>query len=170
VRPPNLLKDESLRTIQRNLQDAFLLNGNGVAKRYLRFLLQRIEINGDEVRIEADAATLVAGGLQLQPSGDVNQLTPVLSVDYDWVPDWRVTATGRPPTSVARWRGLLRSLYAPACWVCPPSTPTAPASRRSPAPQRRTLPPQWDQDPRSRPGELHAMTQPAHGGPSCPKR
>ena len=86
MRPPNLLKDESLRTIQRNLQDAFLLNGNGVAKRYLRFLLQRIEINGDEVRIEADAATLVAGGLQLQPSGDVNQLTPVLSVDYDWLP------------------------------------------------------------------------------------
>ena len=135
MRPPNLLKDESLRTIQRNLQDAFLLNGNGVAKRYLRFLLQRIEINGDEVRIEADAATLVAGGLQLQPSGDVNQLTPVLSVDYDWVPRLE-SYRDRPTTDECR--EMARSLAQPvrACLLGLPAIHTQRRPRRGGAPPR----------------------------------
>ncbi len=83
--PPYLLKEESLLSIQRNLQQVFLLNGNGVAKRYLAFLLERIEVNGDEVRLEANPAALLAGGLQAGRFAGVDQLSPVLTVDYDWL-------------------------------------------------------------------------------------
>jgi hypothetical protein len=85
--PPYLLKEESLLSIQRNLQQVFLLNGNGVAKRYLAFLLERIEVNGDEVRLEANPAALLAGGLQAGEFAGGNQLPPVLTVDYDWLPN-----------------------------------------------------------------------------------
>jgi hypothetical protein len=70
-----------------SLQQVFLMNGNGVAKRHLAFLLERIEVNGDEVRLEANPAALLAGGLQAGEFAGGDQLPPVLTVGYDWLPN-----------------------------------------------------------------------------------
>ena len=85
--PPYLFKEESLQSIQTNLRAASFTSGSAVAKRYLNFLLRRIEINGDEVRLEANTAALLSEDLYKAKVGTVNHEGSVPTFILDWLPE-----------------------------------------------------------------------------------
>ena len=85
--PPYLLKEESLRSIQENLRSVFLSPDRAIAKRYLNCLLQRIEVDGTEVRLDAHVENVLAIGAQKRKDGTVNHDgQPVPSIVLDWLP------------------------------------------------------------------------------------
>ena len=84
--PPYLFKESSLRSIQENLETAFFKSGADLAKRYLNLVLQRVEVNGDEVRLEANTAALLSGDIHKQKVGTVNHEGAVPTFVIDWLP------------------------------------------------------------------------------------
>jgi len=71
--PPYLFKTDRLCAIQQTLGDIFLSNEHGLAKRYLNLLLEKTEINGNEVALVGDAAALCSPGLSVNKSEVVKQ-------------------------------------------------------------------------------------------------
>ncbi len=83
--PPYLFKTENLQKIQANLRQIFLSDQHGLAKRYLNLLLRRIEIEGDEVRLQGDTSALCALGMAPDDKGTVHHKVPVPPVDLSWL-------------------------------------------------------------------------------------
>ncbi len=84
--PLYLFKEESLKSIGENLQQAFLSPDGGMVKRYLSFIVKRIEIEGDEVHIETNLAALLERGVQNAEMGTVNQTVAVPTIGITWLP------------------------------------------------------------------------------------
>ena len=84
--PPYLFKESSLHSIQENLETAFFKSGSDLAKRYLNLVLQRVEINGDEVRLEANTAALLSEDLHKAKMGAVNHEGSVPTFVLSWLP------------------------------------------------------------------------------------
>lgn len=78
----------------------FLLGETDVAKRYLQFLLQRIEIQGNEVRLEANVANLLSPELHKTKAGTVNHEASVPTLVLDWLPGPEKTRTSCPALDV----------------------------------------------------------------------
>ena len=57
-----------------------------VAKRYLQFLLQRIEIEGDKVHLEANVGNILSPELHKQKVGTVSHKGSVRTFVHDWLP------------------------------------------------------------------------------------
>lgn len=83
--PLYLFKDESLQAVGDNLREAFLSPDSGVAKRYLNLFVRRIELEGDEVRIETNVAGLLDEGLQNPKTRTVDHSGAVLAVGNAWL-------------------------------------------------------------------------------------
>lgn len=56
--PPYLYKEDVVESIQTNLRTLFLSPDRGMAKRYSNFVLQRIDVEGNEVRLDAHLANV----------------------------------------------------------------------------------------------------------------
>lgn len=84
--PLYLFKEESLQSIAGNLRQVFLSPDSGVAKRYLNLLVRRIELEGDEVRIETNVAAMLEEGLQNAKTRTANHEGAVLAVGRVWLP------------------------------------------------------------------------------------
>ncbi len=82
--PPYLMKDENLARIQADLTETFFSNEREITKRYLNFLLERIDINGDAVNLVGNSAALCNFALARKTEGVVNH--PVPTVDLSWLP------------------------------------------------------------------------------------
>ena len=67
------------------METAFLKSGADLAKRYLNLVLQRVEVNGDEVRLEVDTAALLSGDIHKQEVGTANQDGTVPTFVIDWL-------------------------------------------------------------------------------------
>lgn len=83
--PFHLFKEDSLKSIADNLRQAFMSPEGGVAKRYLNLVVKRIEMDGERVHIETDAAAMLAEGLPESKVRTINQT--VLTIGNDWLPD-----------------------------------------------------------------------------------
>ena len=83
--PFHLFKEDSLKSIADNLRQAFMSPEGGVAKRYLNLVVKRIEMDGERVHIETNAAAMLAEGLPESKVRTVNQT--VLTIGNDWLPD-----------------------------------------------------------------------------------
>lgn len=81
--PFHLFKEDSLKSIADNLRQAFMSPDGGVAKRYLNLVVKRIEIDGERIHIETNAAAMLAGGLPESKVRTVNQT--VLTIGNDWL-------------------------------------------------------------------------------------
>ena len=84
--PPYLLKDESLAEIQARLRGIFLSNEREMTKKYLEFLLERVEVMGDEVNLVGNSLALCNFALARKTEGTVNHLATVPTVDQSWLP------------------------------------------------------------------------------------
>jgi site-specific DNA recombinase len=58
--PPDLYKDETIWKFQASLRQLFASGDEGLAKHYMRFLVDRIEVNGTRVEIKAKPTAAVA--------------------------------------------------------------------------------------------------------------
>ncbi len=56
--PPYLFKDETLRKIQARFDEISMSNERGMAKEYLKFFLDRIEVNGRNINLVANTVAL----------------------------------------------------------------------------------------------------------------
>ena len=84
--PPHIFKDESLARIHEGLRDIFLSGNQTLTRRYLRFLLARIEVQGDDVRLHGNKAALCNFALARRTEGTVDQLATVPSCGIAWLP------------------------------------------------------------------------------------
>lgn len=98
---PYPLKEESLRSIQENLRAVFLSSDRTISKRYLNFLLQRIEVEGNEVCLDARMANVLAVGVQKREEGTANQDGTVPPIVLDWLPGSERIRTPRPVIELA---------------------------------------------------------------------
>jgi DNA-binding transcriptional MerR regulator len=86
--PLYLFKESSLQGIQDKLKRAFLSPETGVAKSYVNHLLERIEVAGDEVRLDARMANVLTIEAEKRKDGTVNhEGQSVPSIVLDWLPD-----------------------------------------------------------------------------------
>ena len=83
--PFHLFKEDSLKSIADNLRQAFMSPEGGVTKRYLNLVVKRIEMDGERVHIETNAAAMLAEGLPESKVRTANQA--VLTIGNDWLPD-----------------------------------------------------------------------------------
>ena len=84
--PPYLFKADRLHAIQETLHDVFVGNEHGLAKRYLNLLLEKIELEGNEVRLLGNAAALCSLGLAENKGETVKQADSVPPVVLSWLP------------------------------------------------------------------------------------
>lgn len=85
--PPYLYKEDVVQSIQSSLRTVFLSPDRRIAKRYLNFVLQRIDVEGNEVRLDAHVANVLAIGATNQKGRTVNHSETVLPIVLDWLPD-----------------------------------------------------------------------------------
>ena len=84
--PPYLLREDNLAEIQVRLTEIFMSNQHVLTKRYLNFLLERIEIKGNEVQLVRNSAALCSFALARKTEGTVNHTGTVPPVDLSWYP------------------------------------------------------------------------------------
>ena len=89
--------------VKQNLHDVFMSNDHRLTKRYLNFLLDTIEVEGNEVRLQGDTAALYSLGLRPGEKGTVNQLVTVPPVDLSGSPG-RIRTTNQPVNSRLLYR------------------------------------------------------------------
>ena len=84
--PPYVHTTGFLTRFCESLKHVFLTNGNGMAKRYVRLLVSRISVTGQQITIETNTAALfgVACAAAIN-NGTADWLTPVLTVDLSWL-------------------------------------------------------------------------------------
>jgi site-specific DNA recombinase len=85
--PKDLLADATIKKFQDRLRDIFISNDTPMTKNYLRFLVEKIEVQDDRIVIEAkarNAVALMAHPPPLEP-GDVNHPDAVLAKGDDWL-------------------------------------------------------------------------------------
>jgi len=84
--PPYLFKDETLQKIQARLDDIFMSNKRGMAKEYLKFFLDRIEVKERSINILANTVALCNFSLMKKTEGTADVLTTVPPVVLSWLP------------------------------------------------------------------------------------
>jgi DNA-binding transcriptional MerR regulator len=84
--PPYLFKDETLRKIQTRLDEIFMSNERGMAKEYLKFFLDRIEVNGRNINLVANTVALCNFSLIKKTGETSDVLTEVPPVVLSWLP------------------------------------------------------------------------------------
>ena len=62
-----MFKDETLRKIQVRLDEIFMSNERGMAKEYLKFFLDRIEVNRRNINLVANTVALCNFSLIKKP-------------------------------------------------------------------------------------------------------
>jgi len=78
---PNVFTERSIEDFQRTVKDLFMNPDRDFTKRYLKLFIDRITINGRQVRIEGKPATILAA---MQKKTAVK--TEVLTAVTDWLP------------------------------------------------------------------------------------
>ena len=81
VIPPNVFTERSIEDFQKTVKDLFMNPDRDFSKRYLKLFIDRITINGRQVRIEGKPATILAA---MQKKTAVK--TEVLTAVNDWLP------------------------------------------------------------------------------------
>ncbi len=84
--PRHLFRTDNLQKIRDGLREIFLSNDHGLTKRYLNFLLDKVEIAGNEVRLEGDTAALCSLGFAPNEEGIVKHSVAVPPVVLSWLP------------------------------------------------------------------------------------
>ena len=82
--PPYIFKDENLGKFRKSLVDLFMSKKYAIAKRYLNFILQKIEVIGNEVRLFGNSPALCDLALGNRPQS-VNHLGEVPSIGLPWL-------------------------------------------------------------------------------------
>jgi len=94
--PPYLYRPETIERFQERLRSAFLSGDSGVARVYLRQLIDRIVVGPDTITIEARADAAVAlmaipgGAIAQHESTDAGVLAHVVDWHANWVPRMNV--------------------------------------------------------------------------------
>ena len=84
--PPYLFKNETLKKIQARLDEIFMSNKRGMAKEYLKFFLDRIEVKERSINLLANTVALCNFSLMKKTEGTANVLTAVPPVVMCWLP------------------------------------------------------------------------------------
>ena len=93
--PPYLFKNETLQKIQARLDEIFMSNKRGMAKEYLKFFLDRIEVTGRNINLVANTLALCNFSLMKKTEGTADVLTAVPPVVMSWLPS---TDSNRGPS------------------------------------------------------------------------
>jgi hypothetical protein len=83
--PPYLFKDEILQKIQARLDEIFMSNERGMAKEYLKFFLDRIEVNGRDINLVANTVALCNFSLIKKTGETTDMLTAVPPFVLSWL-------------------------------------------------------------------------------------